>query len=293
MLNRTIAFVLGLCFALGLTSLHAQPHERTVRDTVSLKSGSVSVENEEGSMTVSTWSRDAVAYEVRIESKQDKAFVENTVIDVEARTHHLELESNFDDLEARWSFGPEIYGYGVSHPAVHYTLTVPEAAEVSLMGEDAEIDVTGLRAPLQVEMDEGAARVANQRGATRIDADDGSVTVTDVRGDLEIDIHEGTAMVNELRGRFLLGMEEGQADVTVDSLEGAQIDTEEARVTLSVPAGDGFDLSTDFGDDARLEGNFEIASLQDEEENYHGALRGGGPLLRLTSREGNIILRSR
>lgn len=292
MLNRTIGVVLGLCFAVGLTSLYAQPHQRTVRDTVSLSPGSVSVENEEGSITVSTWSRDAVAYEARIESEQDKAFVENTVIDVETLTQHLELESNFDDLEAQWSFGPEIYGYGVSHPAVHYTLTVPESAEVSVAGEDAEIDVTGLRAPLQVETDEGPVRVANQRGATRIDADDGSVTVADVRGDLAIDMDEGTATVNELRGRFLLGMEEGQADVTVDSLEGAQIDTDEARVTLSVPAGDGFDLSTDLGDDAELTGNFEFASLQDEEENYHGALRGGGPLLRLASREGNITLRS-
>jgi len=290
-------FALFACiFAVSVVTApaSAQPYERTVRDTVALTPGSVSVDNEEGSVTVSTWNRDAVAYEARIVSEQAADYVEDTVIDAERFSQHLSLESSFDDLEARWTFGPEMIGYGVSEPKVHYTLTVPATAEVSVEDEDSEIEVTGLHAALQVETTAGTVQVANQRGTARIDAHDGAVSVTDVRGDLNIDTHEGSATVEGLRGRLLLDTHEGQADVAIDSLAAVDVATHEATVALTMPADAGFDLATELGDDAQVEGDFDLSSLRDgDDDDYHGALQGGGPLLRIESHDGTVRLRTR
>jgi hypothetical protein len=260
MLRRTAGLFLALLCLLGTdkraTPLHAQPYERTVRDTVALTPGSVSVENEEGRIAVSTWDRNAVAYEARLVSRQAADYVEDTVIDVGLFSKYLSLESTFDDLEAQWTFGPELFGYGVSHPAVHYTLTVPRAAEVAIEGEDAEVEVTGLRALLQVETDDGNVRVANQRGG------------------LTIDTHEG------------------QAEVGIDSLAAVAVDTHEGRVALTVPRDAGFTLATDLGEDATVQSDFVLDPLRNDDDNYEGSLRGGGPLVRLSSHEGTIVLRS-
>jgi hypothetical protein len=273
----------------GLTvSLHAQPYERTVRDTVALAPGGVSVENQEGSIKVATWTRNAVAYEARIVSEQAADYVDDTVIEVDTLSQHLSLESTFDDLESRWTFGPEMIGYGVSEPAVHYTLTVPRTAELAIEGTESTIEVTGLRATLQVETEDGTVQVDDQRGTMRIDAHEGPVSITDMQGDLTVDTHEGTATVDGLRGRLLLDTHEGEADVSVDSLAAVQVDTHEGEVALRFPPDAGFDLSTDLGDDARVRGGFDLDALRDEDGNYHGSLRGGGPLVRLTSHEGTI-----
>jgi hypothetical protein len=270
--------------------LYAQPYERTVRDTVSLTPGSVSVENDEGSIAVSTWARDAVAYEARIVSEQAAGIVEQTTIDVDTFNQQLSLASNFEDLEARWTFGPELIGYGVTRPAVHYTLTVPTTAEVSVEDEASTIEVTGLQAALRIGTDEGDVQVADQRGTTRIDAHEGTVSLTDVQGDLKVDTHEGAATVEGLRGQLLLDTHEGRADVAIDSLATVEVDTHEGEVTLQMPAGAGFDLSTDLGDDAQLRGSLDLDALRDEDGVYHGAVRGGGPLVHLTSHEGTITL---
>ena len=297
MFSREISLPLLAVLLIGATSahqapVHAQPHERTVRDTVGLTPGGVSVDNEEGSIRVSTWNRNAVAYEARIVSEQAADYVEDTVIEVDTFSQHLSLESTFDDLESRWTFGPEMIGYGVSKPAVHYTLTIPRTAEMAIDGTESTIEVTGLRAPLQVETEDGTVQVDDQRGTTRIDTHEGTVSIADMQGDLTVDTHEGTATVDGLRGRLLLDTHEGEADVTVDSLAAVQVDTHEGEVTLRLPRDAGFDLSTDLGNDAEVRGALDLDALRDEDGNYQGAFRGGGPLVRLTSHEGTIVLES-
>jgi hypothetical protein len=289
-----LALLLCILAISGLTTpIHAQSYERTVRDTVSLTPGSVSVENDEGSISVSTWTRDAVAYEVRIVSEQAADIVETTKIDADRFNRELSLAPSFENLEARWSFGPELFGYGVTHPEVHYTLTVPETAEVAVEDEESTIEVAGLHANLQIDTHEGEVQVADQRGATQIDTHEGAVSVRDVRGDLQLDTHEGEATVEGLRGRLLLDTHEGEATVGIDSLDVVEVTTHEGRVTLTVPRDAGFDLSTDLNEDANFQSDVALDARRDEEGNYHGAFQGGGPLMRIHSHEGTVTLRQR
>lgn len=292
MTYRRLAFFLCIVGIAGLAlPLQAQPHERTVRDTVTFKGKTVSIENQEGSISVSAWSRDAVAYEARIVSGQSAEVVEEAAIDTEQFNQKFSLESNLDAVDPEWSFGPEIYGYGVSHPDIHYTVTVPEAAALFIEDHESQIEVDGHGGGLEIDTHEGEVTVSGQRGPVQVDAHEGTIDVSGVRGDLSVDTHEGRVAAEGVRGDLRVATHEGHADVAVDSLGTVEVDTHEGTVAVSVPADAGFDLSTDLGSDAELRGDLDFATLQADEHDYRGAVQGGGPLFHVTSHEGEVVLR--
>lgn len=290
MLNRTLALGLGLLFAAGLTVLCAQPYERTVRDTVDLAAGSVSVENEEGSVTVSTWARDEVAYRARIVDEQIEEAVQQTRIEVDRADEALSLTTHYDEVEGQWTFGPKSFGYVKTTPKVHYTLRVPASASLHLTDHESDVDVSGLAGPLTIDTHEGTVRVSDHSGRAEISSHEGRMVLRKISGNLIVDTHEGTVTIEDLRGRLDLEMQEGRADVRIDALKEIVADTHEGTIALSLPSSVGFDLSTDLGDDAELESDVDLTSVRRDDTDYQGAVRGGGPLIRLTSHEGRITL---
>jgi hypothetical protein len=201
--------------------------------------------------------------------------VEQTRIDVDSSDGSLSLATNYDEVEAQWTFGPKSFGYVKTKPAVHYTVRVPPSTALQIDDHESSIDVSGLL------------------GTVRIDTHEGRMVLREISGNIIVDTHEGTATIDGLSGRLDLETHEGRADVRVDSLNEIVADTHEGTIVLSVPATAGFDLSTDLGDDAELRSNVDLTSIRQEEGNYQGAVRGGGPLVRLSSHEGRVTLRSR
>ncbi len=294
MVHRTLILVFGLLVGgVVVPTADAQPYERTVRDTLSDVPNTLAIENWQGSIAVTAWSRDSVAYAVRIVSGQAREIIEQTTIDVDSFNQRLSLASNDEQIEHRWSFGPELYGYGVVHPEVHYTVRIPASVSVVIEDEESSVDVTGLAASVQVDSEEGAVTVQDHQGTVRMDAHEGALTLTDVTGDVEVDTQEGTLDAEGLRGRLRLDTHEGHAEAAVDSLGTTTVETYEGQVQLSLPSDVGFDLSTELGEDATFQSDFTIESLQDEEGQYQGSVEGGGALLRLSSEEGRIQLRRR
>ena len=290
---RVLVLLLG--GALAISSLmpgHAQPYERVVQDTVALTTpGRVSVETESGSVTVSTWDRDAVAYEARIVSEAAAEPVEQTRIEVDAFAQTVSLETSYEKVEGRWSLGPKIYGYGTTHPEVHYRVVVPDTADLSVESRDAALEVRGLRGALTAETHDGAVQVADHRGALRLETHDGRVEVTDAEGEMFVETHDGSITARGIDGPIVLDTHDGTAEVDLAALHQTEVATHDGAVTLQLPSDAGFDLSTDLGADARIDGPIDLTSLRDEEGNYHGAVRGGGPLLRVESMEGTITIR--
>lgn len=294
MTSRALSVLLCILAASGVGgSAQAQPYERTVQDTVSFAPKVVTVENRGGSIAVSTWTQDRVAYSARIVSRQGAGVVEDAAIDVDQFNQKLSLASNYDALEPRWSFGPEVYGYGVAHPDVHYTVRIPDSSALHVRDEDSDIQIDGLASALQVRTEEGTLRVSNQRGPVEIDAEEGTTSLTDVDGDLMVDTREGTLSVEALKGRLVLDTREGGAEVSIDSLAAVDVENHEGVVRLTVPADAGFDLATNIGGDAVLESPLSQESVRSEGGDAHGSVQGGGPLVHLTSQEGKIILRRR
>jgi DUF4097 and DUF4098 domain-containing protein YvlB len=294
--RRLFPFLIGLFLLVGTlpaTLAHAQAQR--ISDTVSLDpDGSVSVDNHEGSITVTTWDRDAVQYEVEIDAPEGSDQLRNTEIDVDHSSRSLRLATT-----QRKGNGGNWFSWGDGNdiPDVHYTIRMPRTARLTIDDHESEIEVTGLQAELRIDTHEGPITVTDQEGEVIIDSHESRTDLRNITGRLTIDTHDSDIVVENLRGAFELDTHDGSADVAFAELtDDVEIDTHDARITLTFPGDAGFDLRTDFSDDADLDSEFDIASLRisdddDDEVNYRGAVNGGGPRIELESHDGRFALR--
>ena len=297
-MQRLFPFLIGLSLLVGtLPAASAHAQAQRISDTVALDpDGSVSIDNHEGSITVTTWDRDAVQYEAEIDAPEGSDQLRNTTIDVNHTSRSLRLATEQRDPDENgswfsWNDGNDI-------PDVHYTIRMPRTARLTIDDHESEIEVTGLQAALRIDTHEGPITVTDQTGEVTIDSHESRTDLRNVTGRLTIDTHDSDIVVESLRGAFELDMHDGSADVAFAELtDDVEIDTHEARITLTIPGEAGFDLRTDFGDDADLDSDFDIARLRiadaddDDEVNYRGAVNGGGPRVELESHDGRFTLR--
>lgn len=284
--------VLGLLAPTAPATAQAQ----RISDTVALDpDGSVSIDNHEGSITVTTWDRDAVQYEVEIDADEGSEQLRNTEIEVDHSSRSLRLATTHRDRGDDGSWFS--WNNGGNIPDVHYTIQMPRTARLTIDDHESEIEVTGLQADLLIDTHEGPIRITDQQGDVLIDSHESEMDLANVTGALTIDTHEGDLTVDNLRGALEIDAHDGSADVTFAALtDDIEIDTHDGRFTLTFPGDVGFDLRTDFNDDADLDSDFDIASLRmasddDDEANYRGAFNGGGPRIDLESHDGRFTLR--
>lgn len=320
--RRLLAFLAASFLLIAPTA--AQDAARTLSETVPLDAdGEVTIDNHEGSITVTTWDRAEVQYEIRIMPTDEDPKAEKTRIDINHSDRRLSLTTSHSEGDDEssvfgWSFEDGFQWGGTNIPAVHYTLTMPKTARLTLDDHESEIEVTGLQAPLRIDTHEGPITVASQRGdivldthesrmqlhdvqgRVEIDTHEGRMRLRDIDGRVEIDTHEGEVIAENLRGSFELNTHDGEADLSFAALtDDVSIDSHDARITLTVPAHAPFTLDTDFDDDADLTSDFDLSSIRiadeddDDEVNYRGAINGGGPLVYLSSHDGDFQLRTR
>jgi len=286
----------GLFLLAGIVVSPAHSQAQRISETVSLApDGSVSIDNHEGSITVTTWDRDAVQYEVEIDAPEGSDQLRNTVIDVNHSNRSLRLateQRNRGDNGSwfSWNDGNDI-------PDVHYTVRMPRTARLTIDDHESDIEVTGLQAELRIDTHEGPIRIADQEGEVTIDSHESRMDLRNLTGRLTVDTHDSDLVAENLRGAFELDAHDGSADVSFAELtDDVEIDTHDARITLTFAGDIGFDLETDFNDDASLDSDFDIANLRisdddDDEINYRGSVNGGGPRIELESHDGRFTLR--
>jgi DUF4097 and DUF4098 domain-containing protein YvlB len=293
-----------------------------VGNTVPLaRDGAVTVDNHEGSIAVTTWDRDRVRYEAEIMPTDEDPDAEKTTIQVQPSDDRLRLATAHkegDDESVVFGFDEDGFRWGgIDIPAVHYTITMPRGAALRIDDHESRIDVTGLAGKLQIDSHEGPITVAEQRGEIAIDSHESPISITDQAGDVRLDTHEGHIELRRITGRLSVDTHDG--DLTAEEMDGgfrfeahdgsARVsfatlsddvfaDTYDGDVTITLPAGTGFDLDTDFDDDVDLRSDFDLRSIRivddedDDEVNYRGDVNGGGPEIRLESHDGDVTLRS-
>jgi len=300
----------------------AQAPARTVSDTAPLDAeGEVTVDNHEGSITVTTWDRDRVRYEAEIMPTDEDPDAEKVSIRARTSDDQFQLATDHDegdDESVVFGFDEDGFRWGgIDIPAVHYTITMPGAAALKIDDHESTIDVTGLAGPLHIDTHEGRISVAEQQAEVVIDSHESPISIADQTGDVRIDTHEGRMELRRVKGRLAVDTHEGE--LTAEELDGgvrfdthdgsAQVsfaslshpvlaDTHDGDVTLTLPAGAGFDLDTEFDDDADLTSDFDLQPIRisdedDDEVNYRGGVNGGGPMVRLESNDGDFSLRTR
>ncbi len=310
-------------FGLALAPIaHAQSPARTVGDTIPLATeGEVTVDNHEGSITITTWDRDQVRFEAEIMSTDEDPGAEKVTIRTRTTADHLRLATSHDDGDDESVvFGFDEDGFrwgGINIPAVHYTITMPRTATLTIDDHESRIDVTGHAGPLRIDSHEGPISIAEQRGGVTIDAHESSILISNQSGDVTLETHEGRMELRQITGRLSVDTHDGEligeglnGGVRFESHDGnasmafatlpddVLVDTHDGNLTLTVPPDAGFDLTTDFDDDADLRSDFDLRRIRlededDDEVNYRGDVNGGGPEIRLESSDGDFTLHSR
>jgi hypothetical protein len=241
--------------SLLLIAVSAQAADKRLHKAAPLAAnGSVSIDTHNGTIVVTTWNQPAVDVTARIEpgdwGNQDD--VNDTDVKVTGSANDVRIESDYTNV------GTHITWFGVTHnlPLVHYTISLPATARLSITDHNANVRVTGLRNDL------------------RISSHNGSVEVADLDGAADIETHNGDVRVSY--SRFT---------------RSSSFETHNGGIDIRLPAGAQFHVNAN-GHHMDVDSDFPtVVSKAPREGRYIGDINGGGPQLRVSTHNGSLRLR--
>ncbi len=268
-----------------------------VRETVTLGArGTVSIDTYKGSITVTTWDRDEVEVEARIEADENADLVELTDVEIEGRGDRVLIKSNYDRAKKKNSVLGVQWG-NMSLPFVHYTIKMPRTARLSIDDYKSDIRVENLRADLAIDTYKSAIDVRGVVGDVMIDTYKNTVDLREIVGNVTVDAYRPTVRVGGLKGAIQVDTYRGDIEVAFDALEGdSRFETSRGDVAIALPRGAGFRLDADLDRRGSLTSDFDVDDLRvrrDRDTEYRGPVNGGGPLLAFETSRGSVALRAR
>lgn len=291
MRTLTASLFAVLLIASTLSPAAAQRAERTVSDTVPLsETGTLSVENHDGSITVTTWDRAEVSFEARVTHSEQQG-IDNTEIRVDASSNRVSIVTDFEDVESSSRF----FGMVESReaPDVDYTIRMPAGASLEIDDHESEISVEGLTGSADIDTHDGPIEVRNHGGDLVIDSHDGDLWLESIAGAVEIDTHDSSITARGLQGGVTIDAHDGDIDLEFAAVTGdIRIDSHDAVARLTLPADAGFDIATNMGDDADLDIQPSMSDVSIDENRIQGSVNGGGPSIRVSSHDGRLSIRT-
>jgi hypothetical protein len=251
-----MTFANSLAAALVTCALLGAADSRTVDKTLHLApTGSVTIENHNGSITVNTWDRPEIQVHAVIEMNSsfpftdaDRRRYDETRVDITGGGDSVRIKSEYPT----WSW------LNGANPEIRYTINAPRTARWNVRTHNSRVEVHNLHAALSVSTHNGEVNVSGLAGA------------------LDLDTHNG-----QVRVQF--------ASLTASS----SVDTHNGDVELVLPAASRFTLQTS-AHNGQLHSDFAVTTrnIGRRGSNVDGAVNGGGPTLHLTTHNGNFRLRA-
>lgn len=270
MIIRSLSRILLFCVGMALLADPVSGQSsRTVNRTVELdRDGHVQLDTFTGKIGVTTWDRAQVEVEARIES-DDSELVDETALRFDRTARRLSIEVDYDEVEDSQKF-LGLFNIGdVDRPEVHFTITMPRTAGLSIDDFSSEIEVQGLRADVMIETFSS------------------SIHVRDVEGTLDLETFSGSVEGEALRGSVQFEAFSGDARLRMDALTGdCRFETFSGDVELTLPAGVGFELVA--GEDTFGALSSEFALRIEEGRRIAGE---GGPRIDVETFSGDLRLR--
>jgi hypothetical protein len=283
-------YAMAALAVLGVRSAPAQEvagETREVKKTVPLPpEGVVYVEAFKGTIDVKTWDRAEVDILAQIEaaglSSEEREAVALVEVRINARANAVDIRSDYDRVNDLRSFWNDDWNGGIELPFVHYTITMPRTARLDVKDFKSEINVASLRSAVHIESYKGP------------------ITVADLKGNLRIDTHKGRVRVTGLDGALDLNTHKSEVEVEFTRLSNrSRIDSYKGNVEITLPKEAGFELDADLGKKGDLDSDFSVSyqtarfGRHDRDQEYRGAVNGGGPLLSLRTHKGYYRMRQR
>jgi hypothetical protein len=247
------ALIVGLSLgAVHPTQAQFPPGAKTRSDTVGLSAtGKVEIDNQTGSITVTTWDRPQVGYEVALAPSED-----DSVLTTDFAIDHSDEELSFGQ-DGSWSI--QIPGLltistdGGSEPIGHYRIVMPKTASLEIDDHESTIEVSDVQGNVQLETYSGAATASGLRGRTELET---------------------------YSGRITAAFEEFSAASSAETYSG--------NLRFYLPADTGFVLETDAdSSEVAIDEAFGTSSRDDDRWSFNG----GGPDLSVETYSGTVELR--
>jgi hypothetical protein len=262
---------------------------RTVTRTVPLsRTGEVILDTYKGRIDVRTADVDSARVTVRIEG-DDAAAVDQTRIRFSSSADRLEIETDYDEVEAANSlFGLFRWG-SIDRPATDYTLELPRTAGVDINTYSAATTVRALEGPLRFDAYSadltadrvgGALEADTYSGTVRVTRADGALTMNTYSGDLRADSVAGAVSFTSYSGSATLGFAALTADCRFESFSGS--------VELTLPSGAGAVVETAA---SALETDVPARTESIGDDRVRATIGDGGPTLRFDTFGGTLRLR--
>jgi len=237
-----------------LVATIAAASERRLHRTAQLDpTGSLAIDTHNGSITVTTWNQATVDVSARIvpsEFGRDED-IEKTDVKITGSGTRVRIESDYSDVPTRFTW----LGVQRELPLIHYTISMPATARLSVDAHNASIHVTGLR------------------------------------NDLRINTHNGDIDVREFDGAAAIESHNGDVRIAYRNFtKPARIETHNGGMEFTLPAQARFHLNAN-GHHMDMSSDFPMTLGSSGYSRYVGDVNGGGPELRVSTHNGSLKLR--
>ncbi len=230
------------------------------------------VDTYKGSVDVTTWNRNDVQVEAVIESDGSDELVALTEVRIRPSGSTILVESDYSEAKRRMK-QRRLKNYNL--PSVHYTIRMPQSAELNIDDYKSDIDVEGVAADIDLDTYKGEVLMHDIVGNVRLDTYKGKVRITGLAGSLRADTYKG--------------------DIEADFVEFADdtiFDTYRGHIEVTLPDDAGFNLDADLGRRGELDTSFSLSQVRKDDNRYRGSIQGGGPKLEFETYRGRMSVRT-
>ena len=157
-----------------LVATIAAAADRKLHRTAQLDpSGSLSIDTHNGSITVTTWNQPNVDVTARIEPAEfgRDEDVEKTDVKVTGSNSSVRIESDYTDVPTRLTW----FGVQRDLPLIHYTISMPATARLTVDAHNASVKVTALRNDVKINTHNGDIDINDFDGGADIESHNGDV----------------------------------------------------------------------------------------------------------------------
>ena len=234
--------------------------EETVDRTIDVRPGAtLSVDNVNGRISVTSWDQPKVRIVARKQAKGDRsdaaAALRELRIDIESVNGGVTIRTNEPRTRNASGFLEWILGDRVS-TQVSYDLTVPRSMSLELENTNGSIGVSDVNGNLDLETTNGRIEVAGCQG---------SLDASTTNGSIEAAL---TRVASTIR-----------------------LETTNGRIDLTVPRGFAADVSASTTNGS-INSDLPVATTRFDRNSLRGKINGGGTPLRLNTTNGSITIRA-
>ena len=278
-----------------------------------------------GDIVVRTGPEGAIRVHARLRARSGP-FISLSGESAEQRIRKIEQDPPIEQSGNRIHVGPKDWNEGWNNVSISYEITVPASTRLEARNGSGDLDVSEVAGPVEASTGSGNIRVGRVKGSVavrtgsgdidlagagsaRASTGSGNVTAMGIRGDLEArtgsgdltlgqngkgraEVSTGSGDIDLLGASGPLHVRSGSGDIQVEGTPAGAWDVSASSgdVRVRLPKQGGFDLDLR-SNSGRIDSSIPITiSGTQSRKEVRGQVRGGGPLVHVSTSSGGIVV---